>query len=109
MSFAEEFKNLDPARLEQAYANVSERLLIISKVSKELAEQEADIFNEIRTASPGFMAIIGRFEETAQMLDAHPGEEHGKAWFNMVQMNLGAISLGLVLAEYARLEQEELE
>jgi len=107
MSFAEEFKNLDPARLEKAFANVSEDLVVLSESSEELAVREAQIFKDIEEASPGYMAIVGRFEEATQLMESTPGIEYGNSWFNMIQMNLGAISVGKVLAEYARLEQEE--
>jgi hypothetical protein len=107
MGFAEEFKDLDPNRMERAFANVSERLIVISETGDELVEQIHDNFELIEQASPGFMVLIGRFEETIQMMDVSPEGSFGRSWFRMIQMNLGAVSVGLVLAEYARLETEE--
>jgi hypothetical protein len=107
MSFGEAFRDLDPGKVEQAFARASDKLFIIAQGGKELANQVTDIFNEVEEASPGFMVLFGSMEVATQMISEVPELKYGREWFQMIQMNLGVISVGLVLAEYARLEAEE--
>lgn len=107
MSFAEEFLNLDPVLLERAYANVSEDLLLIASSDEKLASKVIELHERIKETSFGYMVLIGRHEETIQMVSETPGMEYGQERHRMIQMNLGILGVGLVLTEYARLESEE--
>lgn len=107
MGFAEEFRELDSERLKRAYANVSEKLLTLSSGGVELANEVAGYFEQIQGSSPGFMAFFESHEEAIEMVQEIPTLSYGEEWFRMIQMTLGATTIGLVLAEYARLESEE--
>lgn len=105
MSFAEEFNKLDPALLQHAFAKVSDRTMRM--VDRELhVEQATEMFSVIREASPAFMVIIERYEETVQMITSLPEGLYSPEAMRMVDMMLGAVAVGEVLAEYARLEHE---
>lgn len=106
MSFADEFEVLDPVRIERAYANVAEKLLQLASRGPQSAGEMIEIFGDIRQVSAGYAALIGRHEETIQMVSETPGLEYSPERFHLLQMNLGLYAAGLVLAEYARLEAE---
>jgi hypothetical protein len=117
MSFGEEFRELNPNLVERAYTNVNPDLRIITFGGAELAFNLPEYHDRIRQFSPGYLALIGRHEQATVTYLKHDELTAGTdsplemsmESFRMTQMSVGLLFTGLVLAEYARFEQVELE
>lgn len=106
MSFADEFEVLDPELVQRAYANVSGDLLIIAEFGDELSQKLPEYIERIGTASPAYLSLIERHQDTTSWICETSDMENRNEAFYMTAISLGEIAVGLVLTEAARLESE---